>query len=240
MHRFAGKGLDDSVRAIRTLALAEPKRFGRAVAVTLLVPYVAWLAFGYRYHFVDGVNLLIHEAGHVLFTPLGQTAHMLGGTILQLAIPVAFCVHFLRRGERYAAALLGVWVAESLMYTGRYMGDAVAQQLPLVGGGIHDWHWLLLRADLLRHAEGLGLAVHIVAVCLAVASVYLAWVHRDWVQPVVGDIGHMEREWEEAPPTPNSDSAPVEPDPAAPEDDATDTGPPSDAVQRPRRRRVLV
>lgn len=247
MHRFAGKGLDDFVRAIRTLALAEPKRFGRAVAVTLLVPYVAWLTFGYRYHFVDGVNLLIHEAGHVVFTPLGQTAHMLGGTILQLALPVVFCLHFLRRGDRYAAALLGIWVAESLMYTGRYMGDAVAQQLPLIGGGTHDWHWLLLRADLLRHAEALGFTTHAFASCLAMASVYLAWLNRDWVQPVVGDLGEVSREWETESPSPDStrtlDAALGGAWPKDREDneELATAGPPGDAAAPPRRRRrVLV
>ena len=44
----------------------------RFVAVLALVPYVGWLVFAYRYHFLDGVNLVVHEAGHVVFMPLGE------------------------------------------------------------------------------------------------------------------------------------------------------------------------
>ena len=40
-----------------------------------LVPvalYVAWLCLAYEYHFIDGVNLLFHEGGHVIFGLLGE------------------------------------------------------------------------------------------------------------------------------------------------------------------------
>lgn len=35
-----------------------------------LLPYSIWLIFAYEYHFIDGVNLAFHEAGHLLFIPL--------------------------------------------------------------------------------------------------------------------------------------------------------------------------
>ncbi|MCL7959932.1 MAG: hypothetical protein M8861_07055 [marine benthic group bacterium] len=147
----------------------------RRVAVVALAVYVAWLAFGYRYHFLDGVNLLIHEAGHVLFSPLGQTMSVAGGTILQLLFPLAFVVHFWRRGQRFGAAICGVWASESLMYTARYLGDAQAQELPLIGGHIHDWNYLLGQAGLLESASGLGTALHILASLAAIGCVWLAW-----------------------------------------------------------------
>ena len=147
----------------------------RRVAVVALAVYVAWLAFGYRYHFLDGVNLLIHEAGHVLFSPLGQTMSVAGGTILQLLFPLAFVVHFWRRGQRFAAAICGVWASESLMYTARYLGDAQAQELPLIGGHIHDWNYLLGQAGLLESAPGLGTGLHILASLAAIGCVWLAW-----------------------------------------------------------------
>ncbi len=188
MYRFAGRPAKEWARVVRSFSRRRPRTFGRLVIVGLMVPYVAWLVFGYRYHFIDGVNLLIHEAGHMLFTPFGQTWHFLGGTLLQIAIPVAFCAYFLRRGERFAGAIVALWVSESVMYTGRYMGDAVARQLPLVGGQIHDWNWLLAQAGILRHAEALGAAVHVFGACLAIAAVHFAWQHRDYVEPVIGKI----------------------------------------------------
>jgi hypothetical protein len=60
----------------------------RRIIVLALGACVAWLSFGYRYHFLDGVNLLIHEAGHVVFGSVGQTVAVAGGTILQLAFPL--------------------------------------------------------------------------------------------------------------------------------------------------------
>jgi len=152
---------------------------GRRILIAALVPYVLWLALAYRYHLVDGVNLGAHEAGHMFFRFFGQTMHFLGGSIGQLVFPVAFVVHFARRAQWFEAAVMAVWVAESLMYLAEYMGDAQAQLLPLVGGHIHDWHWLLSRAGLLDRGELLASLVHGFACVLAFASVgFAAWTVR--------------------------------------------------------------
>ncbi|MDH3733166.1 MAG: hypothetical protein OEU54_06505 [Gemmatimonadota bacterium] len=146
-------------------------------AVTGLVAlYVVWLALFYRYHFLDGVNLLIHEAGHVVFSPLGEVASVWGGTLLQLAFPLAFVVYFARRRQRVEAGLTAVWAAESLMYTAEYMGDAVRQELPLVGGHIHDWNYLLDRIGLLGAAEGLAALLHILASLGAIVAVFTVFM----------------------------------------------------------------
>lgn len=139
-----------------------------------LLPYVVWLIFGYRYHFLDGVNLFLHEAGHVIFGGFGQTLQFLGGTLGQLAFPILFVGYFWRRGQRFEAFVVMLWVAESLMYTAEYLGDARRMALPLVGGGIHDWNWLLTRWGLLDQAEGLGAFIHFVASALAVAAMVAA------------------------------------------------------------------
>ena len=150
-------------------------RLLRRLAVLALAGYVLWLAFGYRYHFLDGVNLLVHEAGHVLFSPLGETMAVAGGTILQLSFPVAFVYSFWNRGQRFAAAVAGVWAAESLMYTATYLGDARLQELPLIGGHIHDWNYLLGQAGMLESAEALAVGLHIFASLVALSFVWLAW-----------------------------------------------------------------
>lgn len=149
---------------------------GRRLLLAALIPYVLWLIFGYRYHLVDGVNLGAHEAGHMLLRFFGQTLHVLGGSIGQLAFPVAFVVYFMRRRQHFEAAVMGVWFAESLMYMARYMGDAQAQVLALVGGHIHDWHWLLSRAGLLGHCELLAGLLHGLASLIAAAAITVAAV----------------------------------------------------------------
>jgi len=143
----------------------------RALAVAL-APYAVWLVFAYHYHFLDGVNLAFHEAGHVFLGFAGQTLHFLGGTIGQLVFPVALTVRFRRRGEAFESAVCRLWLGESLMNVAVYLGDAKAQALPLVGGHIHDWGWLLARAGLLEQCVGLGRALHLAAS----AVVVFAWL----------------------------------------------------------------
>ncbi len=146
------------------------------VFVVLLTPYVVWLTAGYEYHFLDGVNLALHEGGHLIFSPLGQTLQVLGGTIGQLFFPCACVVHFARRGRPFDAAICSIWFGESLMYTATYLGDAQRQALPLVGGHLHDWHFLLSRAGLLAQSEPLGRALHVIG-SLAVLAAW-GWAAR--------------------------------------------------------------
>lgn len=140
----------------------------------LAAPYVVWLVFAYEYHFLDGVNLAFHEAGHLFLSFGGQTLHVLGGTLGQLFFPAACAVHFLRSDRTFEAALVSVWCAESLMNVARYLGDAEARSLPLVGGHIHDWHWLLSRAGLLPACQELGFVLHALASAVAVAALVAA------------------------------------------------------------------
>jgi hypothetical protein len=95
---------------------------------------------------LDGVNLLFHEAGHPLFGVLGwETLTILGGTLMQLLVPLVVTASFWLRRDAYGTAVAGVWGFENLLNIARYMADARAQVLPLVGGGEHDWTALLSR-----------------------------------------------------------------------------------------------
>jgi hypothetical protein len=159
---------------------------GRVAQAGLLALYGAWLLFGYRWHFVDGANLLFHEAGHVGFALFGPTLHMLGGTLGQLFFPIAAGLHFARRERFQDAAVCVVWLGESLMNVAVYAADAQAQALPLVGGEIHDWHWLLSRWGLLAHCASVARAIHVLGSLAVVAgvgaAVAMAWP-RSAAQP---------------------------------------------------------
>ncbi len=159
--------------------------------VLALAPYVVWLVLAYEYHFLDGVNLAFHEAGHLAFAFFGQTLHVLGGTLGQLFFPAACAFHFLRQDKPFEAAVCGIWLAESGMYTARYLADAQAMALPLVGGHIHDWNWLLRRAGLLTWCRPLGLTLHALASAGAVAA-WLAAARLSFAAPS-GTAGSPER-----------------------------------------------
>ena len=70
---------------------------------------------------------------------------------------------------------MGIWFAESLMNKARYLGDAQAQLLPLVGGHIHDWNWLLGRWGVLPHCESIAFLLHGFAVAVAILCLFAAW-----------------------------------------------------------------
>ncbi|MEZ6004912.1 MAG: hypothetical protein R3F33_12085 [Planctomycetota bacterium] len=122
--------------------------FGRGL-VTL---FMAWLGIGALLHPDQGnlfsaINLGIHELGHVVLSPLGLFLHVIGGTLFQLAAPIAAVVMFLRQGDAHAATIGGAWFSLALYEAATYVGDARARALPLVSLGsgepIHDWHYLL-------------------------------------------------------------------------------------------------
>ena len=143
----------------------------KKVTAVCLLPYTLWLVLFYRYHFVDGANLFIHEAGHMLFLPLGQTLHILGGSFWQLAFPLIAAGYFWWRRQGYEAAVTCLWFGESLMYTAVYVKDAMVMALPRVGGPIHDWNWLLSRMGLLGECQIIGTGVHALASIVVVVSV---------------------------------------------------------------------
>lgn len=124
---------------------------------------------------LDSANLALHEAGHPLVGLFSSRLMVYGGTFFQLVFPVAVAMHFRRQGHRVGQAVAQVWLGESLLNVARYMGDARAQILPLVGGGERDWteilgRWGMLHADtrlagLLRFCASL----FIIAVCVRLA-----------------------------------------------------------------------
>jgi hypothetical protein len=124
-----------------------------------------------RFGFLDSLDLAIHETGHLVFGPMGEFTGFLGGTLMQLLVPLAFGGYFLHRRDRHAATVTLWWVAQNLWNISVYVRDARAQELPLVGGGEHDWLYLLDTLDLLEKDLSIGRAIHLLGVVLFVLSI---------------------------------------------------------------------
>ena len=106
-----------------------------------------------------------------MFGPFGEFVGFLGGTLMQLIVPSVFGAYFLHRRDRHAATVALWWVAQNLWNISVYIRDARAQELPLVGGGEHDWSYLLDTLNLLEKDLSIGRAVHLLGVVLFVLSV---------------------------------------------------------------------
>ena len=143
----------------------------------VMVWWTARLATGIAsWCFLDLVNLAFHEAGHVFLRPFGSTAHYLGGTIFQLLVPAVLVVYFLIRSyQPLGAAFSAWWLGESLVNISVYMADARQLDLPLVGGGDHDWNELFYRFGLLGEGSVAAVSGLTHALGVLVMLVGLAW-----------------------------------------------------------------
>jgi hypothetical protein len=160
-----------------------PVSRGWFVTVTLLC---AWLFLelltdddGYLLG-LDGLNLIVHEGGHFLFVWFGDTAELYGGTLLQLIVPVALALAFVRRREMPGFTLATVWFFQNFLNVARYMADARAQELPLVGGGGHDWFAILASWRLLQYDTRLAGALR-AAGWIGMLATYVWFLWR-WLQ----------------------------------------------------------
>ena len=148
----------------------------------LLLLYLAYAGFrhltdpGYGSIF-SGITLGIHELGHVLFGPFGEWLGVAGGSITQLAAPVAVALLLLKQRDYFGVAVGGAWLSMSLSATAVYVADARAEELPLVslGGGeaIHDRNYLLGSVHLLPHDTEIAGLVRFAAFVALAASVGL-------------------------------------------------------------------
>jgi hypothetical protein len=137
-----------------------------------------------------GLNLGIHELGHMVFGLLGEFIGVAGGTLLQCLVPIGSVFMFLRQRDFFAIAVCFGWLSTNLFDVATYAGDARAMELPLVSPGvgdvIHDWNYLLGHPGLLQADQAIAFlfrvgAVLSMAICL-VAGGWLLW--RMYRRPV--------------------------------------------------------
>ena len=156
---------------------AAERRARRALTAALAV-YGGYLLFHTgQYGWLDSLDLAIHEFGHPLFGIFGEFIGFLGGTLMQLLMPAIFVGYFWRRGDRHAAMVALWWVAQNLWNISVYVQDARAQELPLVGGGEHDWTYLLGRLGLLNQDRAIGWGVRFAGGLVYVWSCLRGWTY---------------------------------------------------------------
>jgi hypothetical protein len=105
---------------------------------------------------VDTAFMPLHAGGHALFRVFGLTTGVAGGTFLQLLVPFALGLYFIRQRQPLYVALCLFFFFEQFLPIARYMADAQAQQLPWMSIGryeslIHDWNYLFTQLGVLSY-----------------------------------------------------------------------------------------
>jgi hypothetical protein len=168
----------------------------RAAAVATLVFYAwfLWYAIGKQggdFMFLDAGNAVVHEGGHMLFSYFGDFMQVLGGTLLELLVPLGLAMAFYVRRQAVGFSLFTVVVFENLLYVAHYMstarsleGDYIAVGVGAVSGdemdpNMHDWHNLFSRWGVLQHDIDISRWVFKLAWLGMLATVtWFAW--RGW------------------------------------------------------------
>lgn len=161
--------------------------FPKLIFAAVLSLYFLWIAWDpMQGSFLDNVDLPIHEFGHLLFRPLGEFMMIAGGSIFQVIFPLVFVGYFLWQRSFYSAAIVGLWVGQSILNVWVYASDAVVMQLMLTSGmtgsegGFHDWNYMLTELGWLGSTKtiaGLIRAVGtLVIVSSAAAAVYASFM----------------------------------------------------------------
>lgn len=171
--------------------LGSPERHNPIAILGRVVLLVAVITWSLRFlaapmgaaamdSFMHLVNLPFHEAGHIIFSPLGRFMTVLGGSLTQLLVPlVCLGALLLQTRDPFGASLCLWWLGENLLDLAPYIADARALQLVLLGGHTgaevegHDWESILGSLGWLHRDRMFGHMAHRLGASLMIAA--LTW-----------------------------------------------------------------
>ena len=159
------------------------RRVSTAALVAWLIFFLGFLWYAAKseedFLFLDRLNLVVHEAGHPLFSFFGETMMILGGTLLELLVPLGIAVYFWWQRHTAGVAFCSFWFFENFLYIGTYMADARRLTPPLVGSGEHDWEILFSQWGVLHLDQKIGGWTRTLGWWgMALTVVWLVWMWR--------------------------------------------------------------
>jgi hypothetical protein len=134
--------------------------------------------------FLHTISLPFHEAGHILFGPFGEFFTALGGSLMQIIVPVACWIAFATSSPNpFAMAVMCWWTGQNLLDVAIYVNDARSLNLVLLGGYTgaevegHDWERILGLTGLSTHDHQIAWTVHVVgAIMMITGLVWGGWL----------------------------------------------------------------
>lgn len=162
----------------------------KLIFAVLLSIYFLWIAWDpMQGSFLDNVDLPIHEFGHLLFRILGEFMGIAGGSLFQVIFPAVFVGYFVWQRSFYSAAIVSLWVGQSILNVWVYAADAVVMQLVLTSGStgaegsFHDWNYMLTHFGLLGSTKTVAGIIRFIGtstiIISSVFSVYYSFIQAD-------------------------------------------------------------
>jgi hypothetical protein len=125
-------------------------------------------------------DLVFHEAGHIIFSPFGRFLTVLGGSLMQVLVPVVAAIAFVRQQDPFSAAICGWWAGQNLIDLAPYIADARALQLILLGGHTgaevegHDWEYILTQLRVTHLDHQIGMTAYAIGLLIMIGSLAFA------------------------------------------------------------------
>jgi hypothetical protein len=153
--------------------------------------YFSWVVFHHWGNIeytslLGGLNLGIHEAGHILFRPLGHFMTIAGGTILQCLAPFFAMIMFYKQRDFFAIAFCFGWLSTNFFHCATYANDARGQlNLVLVSpwgqgfgaDGMGDWSQMLRQLGMLEWDTTIAFSLRVAAnLSMATCFAFSGWL----------------------------------------------------------------
>jgi len=134
-----------------------------------------------HYTLIDNADLVIHEAGHAVFSIFGRFIYTLGGTLMQIILPSIIVWYFLINRYLTGTQFGLLWLGQNLVNISVYAADARARILPLLGGNkvYHDWNWILSKTRLLEYDSEIGILFFSLAIIIFLITIFLPLIIKD-------------------------------------------------------------
>lgn len=167
----------------------------KTIIATIATVYFVWCAYEpINATFLHLIYTPLHEAGHLIFMPLGRFMTVAGGSLMQIIVPAVFFGYFVYHKKPFSASIVLFWLGMSFNDVYVYANDAVVMELPLLSGvtgsegGFHDWNYLLEEMRLLPRTELVAKMIRFVGnVIIALAIVGSFYFARDG-EEIVSEI----------------------------------------------------
>ena len=149
---------------------------GWAFFVSLFIAILQFSADSSTNLVVSGMYLIdfgVHEVSHMVVGFLPPILVAAAGSIGEVGFTLLLLYATLKAKSYFATVFTSLWVMLGFMSAGRYMADARAQSLPLIGPGEtvqHDWHYAFSQLGWLNADTLIGGGIQMLGIAIGACS----------------------------------------------------------------------